>query len=382
MTTTTVIAKAIYVIATTSEAKWEAIHFLTGHPMKKLILSILTSIILTTATFALPGFTSFIPDSAGEYVYYRDSSFTRESYIGILGYDDSTIQIRYFAPQDDNEMLPAKEIAILITVDPASDYWNMTGERIVSTILPDTDDTDIVNYLHDILYEFSARRINAGEVESDKIILDQDYAQFGGKVAITFDARIPLFNIRTITDGKGTKVFDCVTIGTIKSSTDNTFELFNGISTVKPSVTKETKKTAKSKICKFENRQVTLDEGWEQKMENFWTLGNDSLITMSVLPKVAEDKNLNDLYVQRKLLESTEGSYTDFQNCEIIYTQAKDSYKLVSTSYFPESNINVCLTKLLTRNKDGGFDYFSISTYQSAYLKNPLYFDKIVKSYK
>ena len=121
---------------------------------------------------------------------------------------------------------------------------------------------------------------------------------------------------------------------------------------------------------------------WEQKMENFWTLGNDSLITMSVLPKVAEDKNLNDLYVQRKLLESTEGSYTDFQNCEISYTQAKDCYKLVSTSCFPESNINVCLTKLLTRNADGGFDYFSISTYQSAYLKSPSYFDKIIKSYK
>ena len=117
-------------------------------------------------------------------------------------------------------------------------------------------------------------------------------------------------------------------------------------------------------------------------MENFWTLGNDSLITMSVLPKVAEDKNLNDLYVQRKLLESTEGSYTDFQNCEITYTQAKDSYRIITTSYFPESKAAVYITKLLTRNTEGGFDYFSISTYQTAYLKNPSYFDKIVKSYR
>ena len=350
--------------------------------MKKLILSIITSIIITTASFALPGFTSFIPDSAGEYVYYRDSSFTRESYIGILGYDDATIQIRYFAPQDDTAMLPAKDIAILITVDPKAYAWTMTGEKIISTILPDTDDTDIVNYLHDLLYEFSARRISAVAVESDSLILDQDFAQFGGKVVLTFDARVPLFNIKSITDEKGTKVFDCVTIGTIKSSEDKSFEAFTGVTAPKPAVTKETRKAAKAKICKFENRQVTLDEGWEQKMENFWTLGNDSLITMSALPKVAENQLLNDLYVQRKLLESTEGSYTDFQNCEITYTQAKDSYKLVSTSFFPESNINVCLTKLLTRNADGGFDYFSISTYQSAYMKNPSYFDKIVKSYK
>ena len=350
--------------------------------MKKLILSILSIFILNAAVTALPGFTSFIPDSAGEYVYYRDSSFSRESYIGILGYDDSTIQIRYFAPQDDEAMLPSKEIAILITVDSKSDFWNMTGERIVSTILPDSDDTDIVNYLHDLLYEFSARRISAFEVESDKLVIDQDYPQFGGKVAVTFDARVPLFNIRTITDEKGSKVFDCVSIGTIKSSTDNTFEMFAGVNAPKPTIQKETKKAAKSKLYKFENRSVTLDEGWEQKMENFWTLGNDSLITMSALPKVSENKVLNDLYVQRKLLESSEGSYTDFQNCEIIYTQAKDCYKIVSTSYFPESEINVCITKLLTRNKEGGFDYFSISTYQTAYLKNPSYFDKIVKSYR
>ena len=84
-----------------------------GLTMKKLILSILTSIILSVAVTALPGVTQFIPDSAGEYVYYRDSSFTRESYIGLLMYDEATYQIRYFAPQDDEAKLPAKEIAIL-----------------------------------------------------------------------------------------------------------------------------------------------------------------------------------------------------------------------------------------------------------------------------
>ena len=350
--------------------------------MKKTILSLITSIILTTTAAALPGTTSFIPDSAGEYVYYRDTSFTRESYVGILMYDEATYQIRYIAPQDDTEKLPEKEIALLLTVDAKADFWNMTGEKIISTILPDTDDTEIVNYLHDLLYEFSARRIKADVVETDKLIIDQDYAQFGGNTSITFDARVPLFNIRTIADEKGNKVFDCVTIGTIKSSEDQTFSQFKGINTTKPAVQKETKKPAKSKVYKFENRSVTLDETWEQKMENFWTLGNESLVTMSVLPKVAENKVLNDLYVQRKLLESSEGSYIDFKNNEITYTAAKDNYKIVTVSYFPENKTTVCLTKLLTRNKEGGFDYFSISTYQTAYLKTSAYFDKIVKSYR
>ena len=350
--------------------------------MKKLISTLFAILSITAASFALPGFTSYIPDSSGEYVYYRDSSVTRESYIGLLMYDEGTYQIRYIAPQDNTAILPEKEIAILFTVDPKAAVWTMTGEKIISTILPDTDDTDIVNYLHDLLYEFSARRIKASAVENANLLLDQDFAQFGGKVTLTFDARIPLFNLRTIANEKGEKIFDCVTIGSVKSSEDNSFSNFKGINYEKPAVQKEARKAAKSKIYKFEKRSVTLDENWEQKMENFWTLDNDSLVTLSVLPKVAEDKNLNDLYVQRKLMESSEDSYTDFQNCEITYTAAKDSYKLLSLSYFPESSAAVQITKILTRNAEGGFDYFSISTYQTAYLKNPTYFDKIVKSYR
>ena len=60
--------------------------------MKKILLFILTSIILNITVAALPGTTQFIPDSAGEYVYYRDTSFTRESYIGLLMYDKGTYQ--------------------------------------------------------------------------------------------------------------------------------------------------------------------------------------------------------------------------------------------------------------------------------------------------
>ena len=86
--------------------------------MKKLILSILTSLILAATAFALPGFTSYLPDNSGDYVFYRDNTFTRESYVGILFYDESTIQIRYYAPQDKVSLLPEKDISILITINP------------------------------------------------------------------------------------------------------------------------------------------------------------------------------------------------------------------------------------------------------------------------
>src|SRR5574344_1815344 len=97
--------------------------------------------------FALPGVKAYIPDSSGEYVYYRDYSFERESYAGFLYYDDGTYGARYFAPMDREKQLPDKSVEILFSIDPKADSVKMTGERILSTLTPDDD--DIVNYLHD-----------------------------------------------------------------------------------------------------------------------------------------------------------------------------------------------------------------------------------------
>ena len=125
--------------------------------MKKSFLSILFAFTFLSA-FAVPGVKQFIPDASGEYVYYKDNTFKRESYIGILVYDDANYKIRYFAPTDEAAKLPEKEMSILVSVNKDSAFWDMTGEYIMTQVLPGTEDADLVNYLHDILYEFSARR--------------------------------------------------------------------------------------------------------------------------------------------------------------------------------------------------------------------------------
>ena len=63
--------------------------------MKKTVLSIFAVLSMAVMSlFAVPGFESYLPDASGQYVYYRDYSFTRESYIGILTYDEATYQVR------------------------------------------------------------------------------------------------------------------------------------------------------------------------------------------------------------------------------------------------------------------------------------------------
>lgn len=372
--------------------------------MKKILLTFLM-ILFSTFAFALPGIDSFIQDISGEYVYYKDSTFERESYVGILCYDDSTFQIRYLAPKNEKNFTPAKDITILVTINPDSPVLELTGEKIISTIIPNSDDALIVNYLHDILYDFSAKRQKMGRVtgynKKTQKILD-DYPQFGGKVTIEFDAMIPIFSIKSITDPTGKVVFSCATIGRISSAADNSFETFAGFPEVSNSTSASAKQAKISKSAKtvskkytFGKQSITLDSNWTQPMENFWVLGNDSLIAVADVPSYSNDDiELNDLFILRRLLESTSGSYYDFSSLEISTDSKKSKYKITTKNYLPESKKYTMHVQILTRvplpSKTQGFEYtnlyafkyLSISTYLNAYNENPSYFDKIVKSYK
>ena len=68
--------------------------------MKKFILTFFM-IFSLNCLFALPGVQQLLPDQSGQFVYYRDSSFDRESYVGIIYFDEATYGLRYFAPATD-----------------------------------------------------------------------------------------------------------------------------------------------------------------------------------------------------------------------------------------------------------------------------------------
>lgn len=355
--------------------------------MKKLLSSFFT-FILCAGLFSMPVFESYIPDTSGEFVYYQDKSFERVSYVGILYYDDETFQVRYYAPKDETKFLPEKEINLLISVNPEADHWDMTGERILTSISPDpaSDDAQIVNYLHDLLYEFSSRRshrpvINFQNQQEESFF--SDFVQFGGNVKVVYDCVVPLFNIRSIEDTNGQKVFDCITIGQIKDTNDPTFEDFKGFDAIEKNDEKKVKAYSKAKALNvsFQNQRLTLDKNWNQQLENFWTLNEDSLIALSAIPSFYEDADKNNCFIIRKLLLSAKESYTVFSATEYFINGEK--IKIVSKTAQTNSNRMIYNTKLINKNeKNKNLDYFSIATYENAYKANQGYFEKIIKSYK
>ncbi|MGI5172983.1 hypothetical protein H0R92_05195 [Treponema sp. OMZ 840] len=190
-----------------------------------------------SSLYALPGVKDFLPTESGQYVYYRDSTFTQPVYVGFLQYDEGNYAMRYYAPEAQSG---SKEITLFFTLDTEKDYVSMTGEKIVPTLK--AEDTPTLNYLHDLFYEFNAHRkkISPEKLAGKSAIpykaeQNAEIRIFGGETLIVYDYLIPLFNIREIKAHDNVPVFTAVATGQLLSSSDNSFLNFTGI----PQDTKE-----------------------------------------------------------------------------------------------------------------------------------------------
>lgn len=369
--------------------------------MKKtiLFLSILFSL-LSANVFALPGFSPLVRDIPGEYVFYRDLSFEHESYIGFLTYDEKTYSARYYSPAKPKQNLPEKDIQIFFTINPDSDHLELTGEKVLGIQFLGEDGLQIVNYLHDLLYEFNSRRIKNSVVsrtsitENERMVVEpvettttttaEDFAQFGGPVQIEWNAIIPLFNLESIySENDAKKMFYVATIGRINSTEDKSFENFKGF----PSDFKEKKHKAKISR-KTETEKVELNgfvfsvySDWERHAENMFTLGDFAVLfeTPAFENPTSEnkvpEKNLD--FIKRRFLLSSGQNYIDFANLKF----ADNSF---SADYynFETGNVTKSFKKFLKNEKSGSYEYFSLSVFRDVYEKNKKYFDKIVESFE
>ncbi len=358
--------------------------------------------------FALPAVSRQIEDASGEYVFYRDNSFTRESYIGFLYYDESTYEARYFAPQsktDSGEILPAKNLQILFSVNSAASHFELTGERFVTP--PLEEDTQIINYIHDLLYDLAARRIKLGALDftdyskskvdflSEGKIVHDNYEQFGGNVTMIFDSIVPIFNLKKIVDYAGNDVFVICTVGRISSSQDKSFSEFVPPSAMKNFGEKNSDKKIKgAKLTQIEyaaqlnekqkfHQEVSADKNWQTQNENMWTLGDNAFIFLSgiAFPKEIAQKGSDFVTAQilRRYTASNGYAYSDWSALGIFFDGEK--IKISASTYNPKTGRNLIDIKTFGRAAENFYGCFSFTAFTDGYKKNRGYYDKIVKSY-
>ena len=369
---------------------------------KKIFSSFIFVFIISNFIFALPGFKPYLKDVSGDFVFYKDYTFKRESYVGFLMYDEGTYCARYFAPKNGEK--PAKEVKILFTVNTDKDFMELTGEKIISG--RQADDTEVINYLHDMIYELNARRIKAGSVapkdvdfsdddvpflRQGKIVADE-FMQFGGDVKVVYDYVVPLFNVKAVYDYSGDAKFEVATIGRLTSSNDNSFDDFAGFAELenfgkdakkKSDVAKKIKVSKKDVVInKTEDGQViALDSGWTRSMDNLWMRGNDAVISAIKVSKDfgAENELQADLgFMLKQFLINASGVYRDWKSLFVDFDD--EDIKFQSLVYQPGK---VTRNFVLIESEDESDDcaIMTLSVFENVYKKNSKYFNEILDSY-
>lgn len=352
-------------------------------PMKNFFLLVSIFLFQLSASFALPAVKTEVPDFSGQYVFYRDTSFERESYIGIVYYDESTYGLRYYAPASGNgsKFKPEKNIHILFTIDPDMENLELTGERILTSITP--EDTDLVNYIHDFFYEMTKRRQNAGEV-SEKKSEYQNYEQFGGNVRIYFDPLVPVFNVERIDTVDKKTVLQIVTAGQLVSSEDQSFAKFTGFAEKFKDTKHKFKKDKKSRPLEVSYKanensnplKAQLDSSWNSAAENFYTLNNVAVFTVNEVSSPLE--NQFDV-LKRRLLLGTELVHPNWTSQKI--EEMEKGTLFTQVSYHAESDSYTCDFKFLREIDSKTAGLYTLTVFAGAYTGNKKYFDAIVKSF-
>ena len=351
---------------------------------KKAVSALVFSLALILTANAVPGMIQYIPDFSGEYVYYSDKSFTRTSIIGFLFYDEGTYAVRYYAPADVKNSLLEKDITLYISVNPDSPSLEMTGEKTVG--VSSQEDYDICNYLHDLIYEFSARAQKAFLEGIDKIESRQEFPQFGGNVTIVFSTQVPIFNIDSIRASDGSTIMSVQTVGALVSSGDTSFTSYKGVEGLpKDRQDRSFKNKSRSKkiTANFEKQSISIDAQWSKSMENLWLLGDYALLTLNTVPLPESYAGKETLFrdtLIRKLSQSTSGSYILWPHKNM--SLQGNTVRMTNIFFQPDSGDVTRDFKILTKMSDGSYSYLTLTVFDSVYQKNKKYFDGILASYK
>ena len=321
--------------------------------MRKLTATFTILFTAITSISALPGYKPAIRDLPGQYVYYQDRTFERESYCGFMMFDERSYAARYYAPLEETTKSPEIDVEIYVTVDPKSNHLELTGEKIVSGF--SQEEAEYINYLHDMLYELSARRIKTPEASENEEYRKNDfYPQFGGSVTFTYSKYVPLFNVKEIFQEEGKPDFLVVTCGQISSSDDKSFESFKGF----PNKLED-------------NRHKFSKSKKEKAMENVWVLNDAALVSTNTIPDAPAD------FLTRQLLLSAGTNYLYWKDFTV--TNKENQVKIECIFYDPETK-NISRNFKLAKKQDGGYKFFTLTVYNNIYNKNRRYFNEIINS--
>ncbi len=362
--------------------------------LKKTFLSLLVIFVIAISAFSLPGFEENLPTESGEYVYYRDFTFAKDTYLGFLYYSEDSIGVRCFSNGN-------FDVTILFSLDTTKDYIELTGEKIVTQVTK--NEVEVVNYIHDMIYEFASRRkkvqnefLTLKEQNAPinkQFVVNQDFVQFGGQVQLVFDGSLPVFNLESITDVSGKVLLKAVTMGTLSDSADTSFENFLGFENLpeKSEVVKK-KKLSKKEQKLFEEKKQKLDSLW-QKVDSmpgdFKTLGDYAILWEFPL-EIIQDTNAKQSsdtifnYFARNNRLSASGTYVYLPESSVTYKSGLENNSKMQISkmliFTPDAKEKYSVSYKILVENNGSYKMINFTAYESWLKENQDYADYVLNS--
>ena len=351
--------------------------------MARRLCCALAAALSCVCAVALPGVKRGVEDTSGEYVFYKDATFNGEAYVGFLYFDEATYAARFWQAADHKAKTPEKDISIYVSANPDNTKGlELTGEKLIGADPSSKEDTQIVNYLHELLYEFTSRRQKAVlQAGGGKSTSRQEFAQFGGDVEIVFDPMVAIFNIEQIKVGKKA-VFSLQVTGRLSSSADESFAQFKGVEGL-PKDKKRTfkKKKAKKTTASFDNMSVELDDQWQQPMENLYVLGDYALLSMASFDVPLGTKETRQ-QLARMFCEGSGGSYALWNYKKVEDEPTQKRLYAANVLYTPDEGNVTRDFKIACEGQDGKVRVVSLTVFDGVYQKNRRYFEGILKSFQ
>lgn len=368
---------------------------------------------------------------SGEYVWYADYTFKRKSYIGFLYYNENTLAMRYWSPQDAKAGLVEKEVDVYVTMKDGA----LTGERVIGG--DGEESVTIVNYLHDLFYDLSSVSSSIGAIAPfSKASKEKELAAFRADVVIEVNSFIPVFGVRYVRGEDNKVLLEAVTVGTLTSSDDTSFSDFKGLpetsagkgagGTVKSSngsirsathqstadkkdkgkVAKKIKRGKKVNVAITAPRYAasrhgstgltnhsgttaqgdrdaslhfSIDDGWKQTMDNMWLLGDEAMITAAEIGELQEEDIAR---YTRRLIQSTGTDYIDWRTFNLEERHSADAPVSINTVTVQSDGDRVMTFRRLQKagGEEGRWYLFTLTVFSVTYQLNRTYFDAIKAS--
>ncbi len=327
---------------------------------------------------------AFPEAASGEYVVYSDRSWKEPTWVGFLQYDRNTFGAMIVSPG------AGVRVSVLFRTEPLDGKLVLVGQRILSE--PGEDDVVYVNYLMRMLpamYEWRASARAGGTVIDRKesgrsalipgaVRLMREDASFGGAVSLTYEAEVPVFNLRSLS-GRSGAILEIARSGRIPAGGDDAFFSFVPRAAPRVGAAFAAKRGLDPDVKTVDGVKLRLDEQWSMVADNTFFLGGTAMLVVDTLDLAFLEMPRDGLPLSLLKVFGSSSPEAWVEPSSTRLSGTADRFTIESLVYDPDGgrmnrDIKTCLV-----SADGKRCMVaSLTVSDDAYLANRAYFDAVV----